>query len=289
MFVLADTLCCPGDAARANEDIIGAGKGYFFVLDGASSLSGTCVMGGASDAQWMVQRVKQGLCALLDAGDERTTAQLLRAVLAPLRADYLSACARGGIPRPQDAPSAGMALFRERCGRVEFFGLGDCVGVVQLPDGSCFVSADTLLPALDAAVLANMVNLCRAEGISMVEAKRRCAPQLLRNRSRRNRAGGYWILDLLSDDGLDHAREASWPLSAGHISAAAYSDGFAQLTDVFSVYPDHASLFAAMRGDTLAALDASLLVLQMTDAACTAYPRFKPRDDVSAAWGEFHI
>lgn len=286
MFELVQQLCLPGNPPRPNEDIVGFGSSYCFAMDGASCLSGVHVMKQGSDAAWMVQRVKEGLCALLDAGDSRPTADLLAEVLAPLRKEYLTACRENGLHQPEDAPSAGLALFRVRSGMLEFFGLGDCVGVAALPDGSVFSSTDTELPALDAGVIREMARLHTEEGISMQEARQRCNPLLLENRNRRNRPGGYWILDLLSDDGLAHARQYSWPLTAP-VTAAAFSDGFAELSDTFGLYPDYGSLLSAMDSEGLDRLCATLFAAQDADEDCTAHPRFKKRDDTCALWGTF--
>lgn len=286
MFELVQQLCLSEDPRQPNEDIVGFGSCYFFAMDGASCLSGIHVIHEESDATWMVQRVKEDLCALLDAGDPRPTATLLAEVLAPLREEYLAACRENGIPQPEDAPSAGLALFRVRDGMLEFFGLGDCVGVAALPDGSLFCSTDTALPALDGGVIREMARLHTEEGISMQEARQRCNPLLLENRSKRNRPGGYWILDLLSDEGLSHARQYAWPLTAP-VTAAAFSDGFAQLADTFGLYQDYSELFSAMNTEGLDPLCATLFAAQDADADCTAHPRFKKRDDTCALWGTF--
>jgi len=286
LFELAQQFCLPGNPSLPNEDTVAFGSCYCFAMDGASCLSGINVIDRNSDAAWMVQRVKVGLCALLDAGDPRPTADLLTEVLAPLREEYLTACRKNGIHHPEDAPSAGLALFRVRDGMLEFFGLGDCVGVAALPDGSIFSSTDTALPALDDGVIREMARLHAEEGISMQEAKRRCNQQLLENRSKRNRPGGYWILDLLSDDGLAHARQRSWPLTAP-VTAAAFSDGFSQLTDTFGLYQDYAGLLSAIETKGLDLLSAALFAAQDADADCTTYPRFKKRDDTCALWGTF--
>jgi len=286
LFELVQQLCLPGNPPQPNEDAVGFGSSYFFVMDGASCLSGINVIDRDSDAAWMVQRIKEGLCALLDAGDPRPTADLLAEVLAPLRQEYLTVCQKSGLHQPEDAPSAGLALFRIRGGMLEFFGLGDCVGVAALPDGRVFSSTDTALLALDDGVIREMARLHAEEGLSMQEARQRCNPMLLENRKKRNRRDGYWILDLLSDEGLAHARQCSWPLTAP-VAAAAFSDGFAQLADTFGLYQDYGSLVSAMSAQGLDRLCTALFAAQDADADCTACPRFKKRDDTCALLGIF--
>lgn len=286
MFEVKQSICYPGYGVQANEDAIGWGKDYCFVLDGASCLSGQNVIDPVSDAAWMVAKVKNGLCALLDAGDPRPTGELVRQIIAQVRAEYVQALQKKGMSAPEDSPSAGFALFRYRNGKLEFFGLGDCVGVAKLPHGQNFYSLDLNLPNLDHQVLEQMILLHEKTGMTMREAKTACNAQLIHNRNLRNKPGGYRILDLLTD-GIDDARQMSWELTEP-ICVGAFSDGFAQLAEVFGKYPGYTALFAAMREGDLTEMSRQLCALQDADPDCNSYPRFKLRDDTCALWGIFH-
>ncbi len=285
MFKLAQEICYPGNPANANEDAVGWGKDYCFVLDGASCLSGVNVMDCGSDAAWMVQKVTSALCSRLDQNDPRPTGEILGEIVADLRQEYVSALRSRGLHQPDDSPSAGFALFRKRQGRLEFFGLGDCVGVAALPGGS-FVSLDTNLPNLDNSVLEEMIRIHLKTGVSMLEARKQCNAMLLENRTKRNTPGGYWILDLVSDDGLSNAREFSWEIE-GPVRVGAISDGFAQLAEMFGIYRGYTGLFEAMQTTDLEEMFLTLCKAQDADPDCNRYPRFKLRDDTSALWGEF--
>ncbi len=286
MFTLKQKICFPGSANAANEDIACSGKNYCFVIDGASCLSGVNVMGGSSDAAWMVQKIAAELGDLLQSDMQTPTQVLLGRLVADLRKQYLQALEKQGITEPADSPSAGIALFRARQGKLEFFGLGDCVGVAQLPDGESFVSFDEQLINLDNGVLKQMYQLHKQTGVCVLQARHLCNEQLIENRAKRNRAGGYWILDLLTDDGLKNARQYSWPLTQP-IRVGAYSDGFAELSEHFGIYRDAKALFAAMQETDLNKMYAQLKQVQDNDPDCNAYPRFKLRDDTSALWGVF--
>ena len=287
MYVLKQSICHPGYGVRANEDAVGYGRDYCFVMDGASCLSGKNVVDPLSDAAWMTRKVRDGLCALLDAEDSRPTGELLRQVVAQVREEYIQALQSTGVDTPEDSPSAGFAMFRQRNGMLEFFGLGDCVGVAKLPDGSDFYALDQNLPALDQQVLDRMHEIHRQTGASMQEAKKICNDMLIFNRNLRNTPEGYWILDLLSDAGINNAREESWPLTAP-ICVGAFSDGFAQLTEVFDQYRNYAVQFEAMQENDLEEMFRQLCALQDADADCDKYPRFKRRDDTCALWGVFY-
>ena len=234
----------------------------------------------------MAEKVRDGLCALLDKDDPRPTRQLLQQVIAQVREEYVQALKTQGINAPEDSPSAGIALFRQRSGRLEFFGMGDCVGVAKLPDGRDFYALDSNLPNLDHQVLEQMMNIHNQTGASMAEAKKACTGLLIQNRNLRNKPGGYWILDLLTDDGIHNAREESWELTEP-VCVGAFSDGFSQLAEVFGQYRSYTALFEAMRENDLEEMFQHLCDLQNADPDCTKYPRFKLRDDTCALWGVF--
>lgn len=287
MFELKQSICYPGFKTPMCEDAIGYGKNYCFVIDGASCLSGRNVVHPVSDSAWMAERVCHDLSVLLDENDPRPTRELLLEVVAQVRREYLQALQSIGIDAPEDSPSAGLALFRQREGKLEFFGMGDCVGVASLPDGSNFYALDADLPRLDNQVLQKMQQLHLQTGISMAEAKKSCNDLLLQNRCLRNKPEGYWILDLLTDDGIHNAQEEVWELNAP-VCVGAFSDGFAQLSEIFKQYENYISLFEAMQTKDLEEMFQSLCRLQDADADCSQYPRFKLRDDTCALWGVFH-
>jgi len=286
LFEIKQHICYPGDPKKPNEDMVAFGKDYCFALDGASCLSGVDVMGRGSDAAWLVENVTVPLRNALEVGDDRPTGQILSEILPPLRRQYFATLEEKGIPEPEDSPSAGLALFRKRNGQLEFFGLGDCVGVATLPGGKEFYSLDTNLPNLDCTVLDKMVLLHKQENIPVLQARSLCNDLLLANRKKRNHPDGYWVLDLSSENAIANARAFSWPLTEP-VPVAAFSDGFSQLADVFRLYADYSALFAAMQTTDLENLCQRLCYAQEEDPGCDRFPRFKHRDDTCAIWGIF--
>lgn len=284
MFLVKDHICRAGQTIC--EDAIGWGDHFLFALDGASGLTGARLMDDdGSDAAWFARGIRDGLCRSLSAGDERPTAEILAEILTQLRREYEDQAAARGIPVPPDAPSAGIALFREwKDGSVEFFGLGDCVGAAQQADGSCVSSCDEALPALDGLVLAQMETIHRGTGIPVLEARQHCNELLLHNRTLRNVPGGYWILDL-SGVGLSHARVIRW--QRGELeSISAFSDGFDQLVLPFREYPSREALHQALPQGSLETLLEQLYAAQEADPQANQFPRLKFRDDACALWAQ---
>ena len=83
-----------------------------------------------------------------------------------------------------------------------------------------------------------------------------------------------------------NARQESWELTAP-IAVGAFSDGFAQLTEVFGKYRGYTGLFAAMQETDLEDMFRELCAMQDADDDLNDYPRFKLRDDTCALWGVF--
>lgn len=280
-----DQLCLGGAPQRACEDRIGWGKGYCFVMDGASGLGGKNIMDEDSDAAWFVEQLKKELCYRLDREDPRPTEELLEEIIAGLEQQYQKTAETKGLTIPPDSPSAGIAMFRERNGKLEFYGLGDCVGTVDFADGTGTVLTDTALPELDHGVIAEMIRIHQETGVTVLEARKQCNDLLLENRNKRNRQGGYWILDI-SGAGVRHGLQMSWKLTAP-ATVTAFSDGFAQLADLFKQYEDYRRLGWAMTKTPLKKLYDMLYRMQEDDPDANAYPRFKLRDDTCALWGRF--
>lgn len=282
MFLIKDQFCAAGRTVC--EDAVAAGKHYLFAMDGASGLTGSCIMDEESDAAWFVRRVKAELCRALDAEDPRSTEEILKDILAPLRVEYESKAKALGHEVPPDSPSAGIALFRERNGEVEFFGLGDCLGAAERTDGTVETFCDTVLPALDGGVIDAMAELHRTTGISVLAARKHCNDQLVRNRALRNTPQGYWILDL-SGMGVAHAATCVWRKNELR-AISACSDGLTQLVETFGLYPDFKALHRAMTEHPLEQLRAQLFAAQEADPKGNKHPRLKFRDDACGVWAE---
>ena len=260
-----------------NEDVAGGGKDFLFVIDGATGLTGENVMGRASDACWLAEE----MAAALQRGlpdQKRSVGDILEEGLRALAARWPG--------DPEAGPSAGLAVWRRRGDRLEYYGLGDCDASLLRRDGTALTWREEKLTRLDARVLEEMTALCRRTGCTMAEARQACTGQLLRNRQARNTEEGYWCLDL-TGKGLRHARQAELPLAECR-SVFACTDGFAQLIQ-FGAADSLADLHRAAEAQELPALLDRLYALQEADRDMLQVPRFKFRDDASAAlmrWAE---
>jgi len=282
MLYLKDHICI---AERAYcEDAIGWGDHYLFAMDGASGLSGSKLMGTGSDAEWFADSVRNALCRELDQCDNRSVEEILLKITDDLRKEYEKRAEELGVELPPDVPSAGIALFRENGDELEFFGLGDCVGVVELTDGTLVWQSDLRLPELDGIVTAKMAELHRETGISVLEARKQCNDLLLKHRQLYNTPDGYWILDP-TGKGIPHAMKGHWKINQVR-SISAFSDGFAWLVEAFGLYENYGALHQKLTKTPLRELVDQLFTAQEQDPDANRYPRLKFRDDTCALWAE---
>ena len=275
MMRLLEKLSRPG-GVRANEDAVGSGENYIFVLDGATVLGDCTYMDDTSDAAWLVHQTAAALERDLPDASLGIDAILAREM------QRLSQLWRG----PADAlPSAGIAVFRLREDKLEYFGLGDCSTDVMYRDGTHCSWEEEALQALDAAALSEALQYRQETGCSAAAAREHIQPTLIRNRALRNQPGGYWCLDP-SGVGIAHARYASIPADAC-ASLFLCSDGFTQLIG-FGEAENIAALHEKVREAGVTSLADRLFALQEADADLCVLPRFKLRDDTSAVMAELN-
>lgn len=284
MFMVKDSICLAGGILC--EDAIGFSDKFIFALDGASCLTGINLVHPQSDAYWFAQGVKDGLCRKLKEEPEASTEDILKEVIAPLREEYLNCAKEKNIEIPDDSPSAGIALFRLRENTLEFYGLGDCVGVIAMKDGTKKWLNDPSLSNLDSIVIGKMAQLHKETGIDVIEARKLCTDLLIKHRALKNKPEGYRILDPLGE-GIDYACKFSITLDEIE-SVSVFSDGFAQLSEVFRVFENFGELHEALRTRSLENLCKELFFLQDNDPVCNSYPRFKLRDDTCAVYAEIN-
>ena len=102
------------------------------------------------------------------------------------------------------------------------------------------------------------------------------APQLKQGRARRNRPGGYSILEA-SHDALAMPEFIDLGSPAEILLC---TDGYYRAVDHYGLH-DEAGLMSASAGGVDKVL-AALRAAEASDPGCRRYPRFKPADDATA-------
>jgi hypothetical protein len=266
----------------ANEDaaghVQGGGGAAAWVLDGATGLAGReFVPGAASDAAWYARRLSAALSNR--SLTEQPLADLFRAVIADIAADYRAAVPVDSVP-PYGLPSAaGIWVRRRDGGRLEMAGLGDCRLLFKSGRDAivCFGggAADCADEWLNTAV-----RRLHEGGVTDPAAVRVQLDGLLRaGRAMMNRPGGYWVFSV-EPAAADHLECADFGLT-GPATLLLVSDGFYRLIDTYGAH-DADSLLEAAGKRGLKALYDDLSRIEADDAECHRYPRLKPADDATA-------
>lgn len=268
-----------------NEDAIGYGEQFLFVLDGATGLTSDLpVMASDSDAAWFARETAQWLETHLLSSFERSISELLQQGMRELLSRW-----KGEL---QQLPSAGIAVFRlcknyknQDHAYLEYFGLGDCLASIERTDGSFYIWKEQALESLDAEAIRQALCYREKYHCSMYESLIAIQDVLRRHRDLRNQPDGYWILDP-SGIGISHARYAKIPVQQCR-SLFLCTDGFAQLIG-FGVASDLPELHQkiAQGEETIQSLSKQLFALQSEDCELLRLPRFKLRDDTSAIFAE---
>lgn len=278
---LVDAVCIAG--SNKNEDRIGYGKDFIFVIDGATGLRGVNIMGERSDAEWFSRRLAEELQIYLQ--DDRLSIQeILYQSLERIRKEYFLSlqCHPGLTP---DYPSAGIVIFRERNGYLESFRLGDCVGVIRYKSGKIALMKEENLVKLDKYAIQCQVNIARMNGITVREARPLINDVLIKNRDKLNTPGGYWILEP-NGVGIPYGEHRKFDLNKVE-SISCMSDGYFAALETYKLMKNYTEFQDILINGGCANVVRKMFTIQENDMDYNKYPRFKFRDDASAVIAKF--
>lgn len=150
--MLSISVCRSYGSSAVNEDVAGHCGNAAWVIDGATGL-GAHLMDGPSDAAWLATRADRELRAAFARDADRSTADILRAVIAACRGAFVA-----GRRRPSGAafelPSAAIAIVRQVGDTVELATLGDCRIADRDRGGVARLFGTTALDAFEGRMLA---------------------------------------------------------------------------------------------------------------------------------------
>lgn len=260
-----------------NEDVFFASDSCIFVIDGATGLSNNQVM-SYDDAWWFANRIKEEISyrtnydSIVDA--------LTEAILT-VQQDYKLDV---NTLLKQDMPSGCISLFREKGAQIEYLGLGDCVGLIELNDGTTEILFDDRIENMDRQVIKKMMTLSKELKIPFLETRPYVNPILLKNRNLRNQQNGFYSLDL-TIDGIDGIIYKRWKKSDVK-RIACISDGLYQIMEF---HPDwNVSKVLDQMEENIDELFLDLYNLQEKDNQCYEVPRLKKRDDTTGVYAKIN-
>lgn len=246
-----------------------------WALDGVTGINVENLGLAGSDAQWFTQRIDAHLRDLLP--NARRIDKVMPDLIDRLIADQAQALKRKPMPENYDPPAACIAALCRIGADWHALRLGDCRFLAEDRNGFHRI-VDFANDEFDHWVTAEAQRL-RAEGITDIKAlARQLQPRQFANRRRRNRPGGYGVIEA---DTACLAFVEHMPL-AEPARALMTSDGFFRLVDNYDELSEPELLACASRDGEVTALYERLRAVEASDPDCRKFPRFKPADDASA-------
>jgi hypothetical protein len=267
-------------SGRVNEDAVGFigapdDVQAAWALDGVTGINDASLGLSDSDAQWFVQRIDVHLRLLLPA--VRDVATLMSDLVNRLIADQAEAIALSTLPDDYDPPAACIAALCRIGPEWHAVRLGDCRLLAKDRQGFRRI-VDFANDGFDDWITREAQRL-RAGGLLDIKAiSAQLQPNLFANRRRRNRDGGYGVIEA---DRACLAFVEHMPLMDPR-SALMASDGFFRLVDHYHETTEQELLAQASGKGGVAALYDRLRAIERSDPECGKFPRFKPADDASA-------
>lgn len=261
--------------ALHNEDTFSINPNFGFVLDGATGLLKERITQVESDAQWFVVEWKKFLENNLNS--ETPLKEILKQGVKAVNDLYMSL---PGAENVKSKPSSGMALYRVNNGKLEYLLLGDCSIAITKKSGEVVLLQPQQLTMLDQINIDRMSSIAKEKGINVIDARELITEHLLETRLTQNTDKGYYILSD-SYEAIDNALYGEMDFDEVK-QIAAFSDGYSQIFDTFSLLTVEKLAEVLGAGASLGELYNILWYLQEKDKHCNKYPRFKVRDDATA-------
>ena len=251
------------------EDVAAA-----WIFDGVTGINTQNYLGAGSDAQWLVARAHEYLLDL--AAGDMPLDRLLEELVAGLMADWASVSAGLDLPRDYDPPAACLILVKRYGAEWHALRLGDSCLLTRGGDGGAQIFAQSPNNDFD-RWLTREARKRRDEGVLDIKALlAEFAPQLKAGRARRNRPGGYSILEC-SRDALAMPK---FILLGSPAEILLCTDGYYRAVDGYQLHDDESLLNSS--ATSVDAVLAQLRAVEASDPDCIRFPRFKPADDATA-------
>lgn len=265
-FDLLQSISLAGDAAGANDDRAGVGARRAWVIDGATDLGPSGLVGAQGGAAWIAATADHAFAA----APPGPLAAVASAVFAMLADAYHGTRLRDPLGR-WELPSAAFLSVALDAQRLDIAWLADCACLHLRGD-----TVRRLGPQPNPAETQE-AEAIRHAGFDLLP--KRSAPTLDRLRANRARAERRVLgvephhADAVQYDALDIAPGDELVLM---------TDGLAALFDDYGLPLD--SVAALLRAEGLTGLAARLRTIEADDADCRRFARFKPSDDATGLW-----
>jgi len=278
--------CSIKGAKRKNEDFFYIDDNLMIIGDGASGIGVNYMDEGLSDAAWFSSNVIHELSKRL-RDKNYSIQETLYEILNELKPKYDEKAGLGY--NPNFVPSMCLIVIRILNNHlIEYYSLGDCTAVIQYKDLSTKVLQDTTVPALDDEVLQLMRKKLEKDNYATLKQTRldsEIIEKLKNNRSMKNQANGYWILDIFGQ-GIEHGYYRTFPTDSIK-NILLMTDGFFEGREFFKkIDVDDTKFYQLCREMDLKDVGEYISKMYSNDKECMNFQRVTSQDDVTAIYGE---
>jgi hypothetical protein len=247
-----------------------------WVFDGVTGINAQNILPGASDASWLVHRAADHLHRL--APSFLTVPDMLVALVDGLIDDWRSATAGMHIPVGYDPPAACLVFVKRYDDGWKALRLGDSCLLARSASGDHHVWAASPNNEFD-HWLAREARARRESGTTDTEALlAQFRPQMAASRSKRNRPGGYSILEA-DKASLNMPEFFDLPEIDAMLLC---TDGFYRAVDHYGLYSNESLVARCEEEGGVERVLREVRAIEASDPSCDKYPRFKPADDATA-------
>ena len=256
---------------KYNEDYIGFGNNYAFILDGASGLVKNKITLD-SDAKWYVNELGKILKNELKQNIDLKT--ILKNSIKKM-SDELK---KYDIQNYLELPSACIAIVREYDDNIEFLVMGDCSIIIK-NNNSLELLTTNEIRKLDGEKIEKMKEIDLKNNISVKESLKYIIDDLKAQRKLRNNINGYYVLD----DKIEAIDYAMYKIinKKDVDKIVLMSDGFSTYYECLKIVNNYKEFYEECMNNDVEKLYQNLRTIEKNDQDLNKFPRYKVSDDAS--------
>jgi hypothetical protein len=280
MFVVKfKTITDAGLGSSVNEDLIGHYGNIYWIMDGATPLSGSRFFPGSSDALWLVTELDKALKAVIAQANDCDLNSLLESALSLVKQRALTYGFATAKISPYDMPSCSLIMLKVEpgiSGVLEYLILGDCTLVFEY-DSQLTIVKDNTVTKLDNQVVQMLKAKKQSGTLDDSELSVYRSTLLQKNRALMNTSEGYWSCTW-DKKGVKHSITQRLEFD-GDLKILACTDGFSSLVDLYNQIS-----WSDLLQNRLSIHQALLKIrdIEAKDVTKEKYERLKVSDDASA-------
>lgn len=270
-------LLCDKGSGKYNEDVVGVCRDGAWLLDGATGLNNKNLISKESDAKWYVSWWNKYLYG--NIGKNKSLQEIVIEGLDNIEKEYLLKLNNIEIEE-LDTPSASAIIIKFYKEKLEYFLLGDCTLLFNDLHQNTTIK-DERVCKFDDEVYEMMEKLNKRGKLNIVEKKNILLPIIIKNRLKKNKEGGYWILEF--DKEAVEKSIHGYINVENEIKIMMASDGFSCAWDRYNIFSEN-EIIEIGQSKGIEYIKDKVRKLENKDKEGIVFPRFKKSDDSSCVY-----